>query len=474
MVTTQVFLVENNEIEDRLDVQYFTPEIRENLKQLNNLSAKLIEFQDLCQTINRGRQPKYVDDGEVPIVKTVDISKEGVIDWENTTRTNFDFFDGNISAQIKQGDILLTSTGVGSLGKLTFIEEKREAVVDGHITIIRVDKKIINPKFVFVFLKSKLGRIQIERQIRGTTGQIEIYPTDLKTMLIPIPKKDSQEKIIKIYSELDKKRIEVKKFIFNSPALRDNLLVEGYKKIMDFLQIKHPKRDGKGTLLIVPPFKITDRLDFMYHKKDCTKMITEIKSSKTPHCQLKEMVKFRKEKINQKGVQDETFNYVTIADVNKKGIFRFTSLTGRELPSRAKNIVYWGDIIVPLLLRCKESASIVDKEHDGFLVSTGFAVLIPNKNVDMNYLYMMLKSPFIKKQIEQRTTGAIMESVSLSELGEVTLPYPNLKNQKKCLEIFSEYEKNANKILQESINLNNQLKEMENKFENNFIRLLNK
>ena len=98
--------------------------------------------------------------------------------------------------------------------------------------------------------------------------------------------------------------------------------------------------------------------------------------------------------------------------------------------------------------------------------------MTPNKNVDVDYLYMMLKSPFIKKQIEQRTTGAIMESVSLSELGEVTLPCPTIDNQKKSLEVFSGYEKKADKIKKESIELNNQIKLMENKFENNFIQLL--
>ena len=111
--------------------------------------------------------------------------------------------------------------------------------------------------------------------------------------------------------------------------------MKGYEKIMGFLDIKYPKMDGEGTLLIVPEDKITDRLDFMYHKKDCTKMISEIKLSKTHDCQLKDMVKFRKERINPEEVQDKVFNYVAIADVNREVIFNFTSLTGRELPSRA-------------------------------------------------------------------------------------------------------------------------------------------
>lgn len=474
MVEQKTFLVKLDKMGDRLDVSYFVPEIMENLKQLKELSVKLVELQDLCQTINRGKQPKYNENGDVPIIKTIDISKEGIIDWNNTLKTDFDFFDGNLSAQIKQGDILLTSTGVGSLGKLTIIEEKREAVVDGHITIIRGDEKLIYQRFVFIFLKSKLGNVQIERNIRGSTGQIEIYPTDIKSILVPIPSREVQEKVIKLFNVLDKKRLEIKKTISNSSALMANLINEGYEKIMEFLEINYPKIDGDGNLLIVPEFKITDRLDFIYHKKDCTKMISEIKSSKTPDCQLKDMVEFRKEKVDIKNNLDTTFNYSAISDIDNGRIHNFTPLTGRELPSRAKNVVKVGDILMPLLWTSREKVAIVQEGCDDFIVSTGFAVGKPKVNTSLKYLYLMLKSKYMQKQIEQRNTGGIMESITVKELGEITLPCPDIVTQERCLEIFGRYKKKAKEVYQESINLSNQLRGMENKFEDNLIKLLNK
>lgn len=442
-----IFVVEKEDLGERLDVPYFAPEVVEKFRKLNQLSNKLKTLDEVCLNINRGRQPIYKDDGEVPIIKTVDISKEGFIDWEAVTKTDFEFFDKNSLAQVKENDILMASTGFGSLGKLTFLKEKREAVVDGHITIMRVNEKIAIPKFVFIFLKSSFGKAQIKRKVRGSTGQIEIYPVDIKSILIPLPDKNVQEKIVKLYDSFNSKRIEILDTIKNSPAKANNLIEEGYEKIMDFLGIKHPKMDGAGELLIVPPFKITDRLDFMFHKKDCTKMITEIKSSKTPACELKDISDFRSEKIDPRNRLDDTFNYVEMSDVSSEGIVGFTPLTGRELPSRARNIVHTGDILVPLLLNAKESTVIVKKEHDGFLVTTGFAVIVPKKNVDVNYLHTMLRSKFLQKQIEQRTTGTIMESVSLKELSEVTLPCPSPENQKESLKIFSKYKNEANKII---------------------------
>jgi type I restriction enzyme S subunit len=465
-------MVEKEELKNRLDVSYFTPEVREKLRQLDKLSSKLINLDKICLSINRGRQPIYHDNGEIPIIKTVDISKEGFINWELVTKTDFEFFDKNTLAKVREEDILLTSTGFGSLGKLIFLEKGREAVVDGHITIIRVNKELAIPKFVFIFLKSSFGKVQIDRKVRGSTGQIEIYPTDIKSILIPLPPKQTQEKIIKLYEEFNKKRIELLDNIKASPTKINNLIEEGYEKIMDYLGIRHPKMDGAGDLLIVPPFKITDRLDFMFHKKDCTKMITEIKSSKTPACQLKDMSDFRKERINPEERLDETFNYIEMSDVSNEGIKSYTSLMGRELPSRARNIVHKGDILVPLLLNAKESTIIVDKQYDGFLVTTGFAVIVPKPNIDVNYLHTMLRSKFLQKQIEQRTTGTIMESVSLKELEEITLPCPTTENQKASLNIFSVYKEKSDKIRKEMINSFNQLNKIKENFEDNLIKII--
>jgi len=473
MVNSQmVFMVEKEELKNRLDVSYFTPEVREKLRQLDKLSSKLVNLDKICLSINRGRQPIYHDNGEIPIIKTVDISKEGFINWELVTKTDFEFFDKNTLSQVKKEDILLTSTGFGSLGKLIFLEEEREAVVDGHITIIRVNKELAIPKFIFIFLKSSFGKVQIDRKVRGSTGQIEIYPTDIKSILIPLPPKQTQEKIIKLYEEFNKKRIELLDYIKASPIKINNLIEEGYEKIMDYLGIKHPKMDGTGDLLIVPPFKITDRLDFLFHKKDCTKMITEIKSSKTPACQLKDMGDFRKERINPEERLDETFNYIEMSDVSSEGIKSYTSLVGRELPSRARNIVHEGDILVPLLLNAKESTVIVDKQYDGFLVTTGFAVIVPRPNINVNYLHTMLRSKFLQKQIEQRTTGTIMESVSLNELSEVTLPCPSLQNQREGLKIFSKYKDEADKIRIHIEEMKKELVNLKSDFEKRMLSLI--
>ncbi len=54
---------------------------------------------------------------------------------------------------VKNGDVLLASTGDGTLGKCCVYDKKFPAIADGHVTIIRVDKKVIDPYYLADYLR---------------------------------------------------------------------------------------------------------------------------------------------------------------------------------------------------------------------------------------------------------------------------------------------------------------------------------
>lgn len=95
------------------------------------------------------------------------------------------FYNIKEKAQINNGDVLLASTGKGSIGKVGVYELGEEAIADGHVSIIAIDHERYNPWFLAYFLRSILGVFQIERVYTGTTNQIEIYPDQIKEVQIP-------------------------------------------------------------------------------------------------------------------------------------------------------------------------------------------------------------------------------------------------------------------------------------------------
>lgn len=188
----------------------------------NPPTKKLMDFLDSIETlqvkdvllepIHRGASPNYNPDGDVPVVKTGHL-KNGYIEISQEEFVDSDFYKSSTRSQLKQGDILIASTGKVSLGKIDLLEEEQYLVADGHISIIRIDDKKYSRQFFTYFFRSILGYFQIERDYTGATNQIELYSDEISNFQIPnIPLSDQQKIVDEIKAQLDKQE-EIKKQI---------------------------------------------------------------------------------------------------------------------------------------------------------------------------------------------------------------------------------------------------------------------
>lgn len=169
--------------------------------QINKLAdAKNPTIKDLNQIPTlRGKSPSadnYVDeqDGYALVIKAgSNISKLGKLittdsDW--IEKSVYDEFiekatelKSNINI-VKKWDILLSSTGDGTLGKCCVFDANIPAIADGHVTIIRVDEKKIDPYYLADFLRNGFGAVQISRLYTGSTGLIELTPEQVDRIVI--------------------------------------------------------------------------------------------------------------------------------------------------------------------------------------------------------------------------------------------------------------------------------------------------
>ena len=118
-----------------------------------------------------------------------------------------DFYNSSIRSQVKRGDILIASTGKASLGKCDLLENDQNLVVDGHVSIIRVDEKKYDRFFFAYFFRSILGYFQMERDFTGATNQIELYADEISNFQVPNISSKVQRKIVdEIRNELDKQK----------------------------------------------------------------------------------------------------------------------------------------------------------------------------------------------------------------------------------------------------------------------------
>lgn len=199
----------------RFSTRYHNPPTRKLMDILDGIEA--VKVKDIVlEAIHRGASPIYSENGLVPVVKTGHL-KNGYIEISQEEFVEDKFYKSSIRSQIRNGDILIASTGKGSLGKIDLVETDEELVADGHLSIIRVDEKKCNRLFLVYFFRSVLGYFQIERDFTGATNQIELYANEIGNFLIPnLPLANQQKIVDEIKLELDsqeqiKKQIEAER-----------------------------------------------------------------------------------------------------------------------------------------------------------------------------------------------------------------------------------------------------------------------
>ena len=182
----------------------------------------------ITRPVKRGKQPIADEDGTVYAIKTGQL-KNDFVDISASVLVTENFYYQNERAQTIFGDILIASTGKVSLGKVDFNQIKEKSVVDGHISILKIDNEKYNSRFLTYFLRNILGAYQIERDFTGATNQIELASSEIENFDIPNISIKEQEKIVgKISKQLNKQ-----KEIENNIADKQNKINELIENIIN-------------------------------------------------------------------------------------------------------------------------------------------------------------------------------------------------------------------------------------------------
>jgi type I restriction enzyme M protein len=184
----------------RFDLKYWEPQARNALHTL--AKKKNPTLADLAlKPIRRGKSPPaetYVDeaDGYALVVKAgTNITKFGelVETGDFIEKLNFEEMSDH---HLQDGDLLIASTGTGTLGKCCVFRSTKKAIADGHVTVIRLDQKKIFPEYVCDYLRLGFGATQIQRLFTGSTGLIELTPDQVKSIRLELEPSIAKQKMI--------------------------------------------------------------------------------------------------------------------------------------------------------------------------------------------------------------------------------------------------------------------------------------
>jgi type I restriction enzyme, S subunit len=157
----------------------------------------------VCFYINRGAAPSYIEKRGLLVLNQKCIRDQRV-NFNEARRT--DSLAKPVSPErfLKLNDILVNSTGVGTLGRVAQILELPEpATVDSHVTIVRADPTKAAPRYLGFALR--FLQPAIEALAEGSTGQTELARARLGEIAIPLPLKEEQHAIASVLGTLDDK-----------------------------------------------------------------------------------------------------------------------------------------------------------------------------------------------------------------------------------------------------------------------------
>jgi type I restriction enzyme, S subunit len=196
---------------------------------------------EVCEWINRGISPKYITGKGLMVLNQKCIRNH---------RINFDparIHDNKLksvdSARLVQiGDVLVNSTGTGTLGRVAQVKHAAKATVDSHITIVRPLKDtFFNDFFGYAM-------VNIEEKIatsgEGCGGQTELSRNKLKEdFFISYPTSvDEQKRIVaildKTFAAIDKAKANTEKNLQNAMELFESYLNTVFVKITQSHNVK--------------------------------------------------------------------------------------------------------------------------------------------------------------------------------------------------------------------------------------------
>lgn len=165
-----------------------------------------VKLKEITLQINRGFQPSYTEKQGVIVINQKCV-RDGRVDLSESRLNNLNKKTISVDKYLKPLDILINSTGTGTVGRVgQIVNVKQPISFDSHVTLVRPDPSKIDGRY----LGYVLGRLEkyFENLADGSTNQVELSRERVRDIELTIPPITDQKKTSSMLSAFDDK-IEV-------------------------------------------------------------------------------------------------------------------------------------------------------------------------------------------------------------------------------------------------------------------------
>lgn len=419
--------VKNNNSTFRFDSEFFLKIFDRVFEKL--LSHKTQTVGALSSWVTQGPNPAFTDEGYYCL--TGRNINSGRVNYEDSDFVSETEFKNLKKYRIEYGDILITLKGKGSIGKIGFVHEKRDAIFSRDIGIIR--SKNIDPSYLHIYLISEYGKLLVDRGETGGTGQSTLTTTYLKENVF-VPRLKIESEISSIHKKSENLYSQANK-IYSETA--DSLIAE--LNFQDWLPTEKNTVVKRFSL-----FETNGRLDAEYYQPRYDEITSKLKNYIHGSKPFRSCVNIDDD--NFEPPETIEYEYIELADIGGTGeIVNSTKDIGKNLPGRARRLIKTGDVIVSSIEGSLDKCAYVSSKFDKALCSTGFYV-INSKEILPEVLLLLFKSFPIQQLMKQRCSGTILTAISRDELNTIPIPILPMGRQNELVKQI----KNSFKLREES------------------------
>lgn len=352
-----------------------------------------VKLNTVTSYIKRGISPEYVETDGHSVINQKCI-RDNRISYEKSKLLN-KTQKINKEKYLQDGDILVNSTGTGTLGRVAQYKKLDEKVFcDSHISIVRANE-LINKKFLSYYLS--YSEPMIENYGKGATNQMELSPYDLGLIKINLPPLSIQQKIVKILSDYDD-LIEIN--------LKRIKLLEDFGRLTYEEWFLRYRIDGKKLNID----SVTD-LPFGWKKKSIT-----------------ECDAFSQDKRKIKKFEGEKKYYATADIIGTTITSDGETINWDNKPSRAQikpnnNTVWFARMSNTYKVLCFNNKNI--KLQENSVISSGFAGFKAKNDLCLSFLYFTINSKFFHELKDLYATGATQVSLNNDSMRFVKIIEPS-------------------------------------------------
>jgi type I restriction enzyme S subunit len=197
-------------------------------------SAKIVDLETTCTAIidNLHSNPKYIDDGVVPSIRSSDVGWGELFLHTARKTSEGEYVRRTVRGEPSENDIVLVREG-GGTGKAALVEKNQRFSLGQRVMMLRPDQSLVLPKFMlYQFLSPHIYDEQIIPMSKGSASP-HLNIGSLRKFKFILPPLDEQRRIVAYLDGLQAKVNELRELQVKSveelSALMPSILDKAFK-----------------------------------------------------------------------------------------------------------------------------------------------------------------------------------------------------------------------------------------------------